>query len=61
MSRLVAQLKAALTSKVHRSAIVGTSELVAFCPKCKTLETLWFTGDELIKNDPVCCVCGRSN
>ncbi len=25
------------------------NELVAFCPNCKTLETLWFSADKLMK------------
>ncbi len=49
MSMLLAQPKIATTSKIHRSTIASTSELVAFCPKCKAWETLWFTGDELIR------------
>ncbi len=26
----------------------GNTEMVAFCPKCKTLETLWFSRDRLM-------------
>ena len=65
MSMLVDQPKTAATRKVHSSTIASTSELVAFCPKCKTLETLWFTGDKLIRtqrfneeNDRVYHDCG---
>jgi len=32
-----------------RKNVVNTSELIAFCPKCKAFETLWFTGDGLIQ------------
>lgn len=36
----------------RKTGLVGrtvTSELVALCPKCKTLETLWFNRDGLIQ------------
>jgi hypothetical protein len=30
------------------SGMTSSDELVAFCPKCKAFETLWFNGDEMI-------------
>ena len=50
MSIVVAKRrKAGVTKEVEKSTMAGTGELVAFCPKCKTLETLWFTGDVLVQ------------
>ena len=28
--------------------MASSEELVAFCPKCKAFETLWFNGDEMV-------------
>ena len=28
--------------------LIPSEEIVAFCPKCKAFETLWFNGDEMI-------------
>lgn len=36
-------------AKDSRSRGIVTDELVAFCPKCKAFETLWFTGDMLVQ------------
>ncbi len=41
------QLKSGATKEVQQSVAASTHELIAFCPKCKTLETLWFTGGRL--------------
>ncbi|MBI2860358.1 MAG: hypothetical protein HYX91_02475 [Chloroflexi bacterium] len=27
----------------------ATDEIIAYCPKCKTFETLWFAGDRLLQ------------
>jgi len=37
------------TNEVPRSMPVATDELIAFCPKCKTMETLWFSGNTLVQ------------
>jgi phage FluMu protein Com len=34
---------------ISEQSLVEIRELVAFCPKCKTLETLWFTNDYLMQ------------
>ncbi|MBA7684940.1 hypothetical protein ES703_93353 [subsurface metagenome] len=31
------QLKSGVTKEVQQSAVAGTDELIAFCPKCKAL------------------------
>jgi hypothetical protein len=31
-----------------KDALAAEDELVVFCPKCKTLETLWFTNGWLM-------------
>ena len=31
------------------AATMEMEEVVAFCPKCKTLETLWFTRGMIVK------------
>lgn len=50
MSIVIAQKqKYGATKEVQKSTIAATHELIAFCPKCKTLETLWFTGDVLLQ------------
>ena len=50
MSIVIAQKrKSGATKGVEKSKIASTDEVVAFCPKCKTLETLWFTGDVLVQ------------
>lgn len=41
--------KSGATKEVRKSTIASTDEVVAFCPKCTTLETLWFTGDVLVQ------------
>ncbi|MFC2022785.1 hypothetical protein ACFLTL_01300 [Chloroflexota bacterium] len=37
------------TRRGSRIIEADTSGIVAFCPKCKTLETLWFACDILIQ------------
>ncbi|TET42035.1 MAG: hypothetical protein E3J66_04345 [Dehalococcoidia bacterium] len=50
MSIAIAQQpKSGVTKEVQQSAAASTRELIAFCPKCKTLETLWFAGDVLMQ------------
>jgi hypothetical protein len=48
-SVLIEQQKSSATKEVRQSMVVSTDELLAFCPKCKTFETLWFTGNELMQ------------
>ena len=43
------QQKSGATKEAWHRKIASVDEVVAFCPKCKTLETLWFTGDMLIQ------------
>ena len=50
MSIVVAQQqKSNVTKKDGQSKVARTDELVAFCPKCKTFETLWLTGGVLVQ------------
>jgi len=50
MSKVIAKKqKNSATEESQKSMIASTDEVVAFCPKCKTLETLWFTGDVLVR------------
>lgn len=50
MSIVIAQKRKSIAKKeVQKSTIASADEVVAFCPKCKTLETLWFTGDVLVQ------------
>ena len=50
MSIVIAQqLESSATKEAQQPPIPGTEELIAFCPKCKTLETLWFTGGTLMQ------------
>ena len=36
--------------RVHRdNRLSDAGEFLAFCPKCKTLETLWFSGEVLVQ------------
>jgi hypothetical protein len=39
MTRALSEIPRGMTS---------SEELVAFCPKCKAFETLWFNGDEMV-------------
>jgi hypothetical protein len=38
-----------ITKEFRQGRVLNTQELIAFCPKCKAFETLWFTGDGLIQ------------
>ena len=29
--------------------MVGTNEVLAYCPRCKTFETLWFNGEVMVR------------
>ena len=50
MSIVIAQQqKSGATKGVRQSMAASTDELIAFCPKCKTFETLWFTADVLMQ------------
>lgn len=51
MSVLIERQGPGTTKKLrqNRAAEIEEEELVAFCPNCKTFETLWFTSDGLIK------------
>lgn len=50
MSIVIAQQqKSGTTREVRQSMAASVDELVAFCPKCKTFETLWFRGDVLMQ------------
>ena len=46
---LVAQPEPVITKETRLVRRPVTTELVALCPKCKTLETLWFNRDGLIQ------------
>jgi len=35
--------------RISRAASLGGEEVTAFCPTCKALQTLWFTGDRLVQ------------
>ncbi len=37
------------TSMPVRSWVFANEEIVVFCPKCKTMETLWFAVDKLVQ------------
>ena len=43
------QLKSGVTKEVQQSVVAGTDEFIAFCPKCKTLEILWFDNGYLMQ------------
>ena len=43
------QQESSATKEAQQPPIPGTEELIAFCPKCKTLETLWFTRGALVQ------------
>lgn len=50
MSIVIAQQqKSGATKEVRQSMAASTDELIAFCPKCKTFETLWFRRNVLIQ------------
>ena len=36
-------------SGIRAGIKTGVSELVAFCPKCKNLQPLWFTDDQMVQ------------
>jgi phage FluMu protein Com len=38
-----------ITRGTQHSMVASMEEIVAFCPKCKTIETLWLTGGRLTK------------
>jgi len=37
------------TKEAQQLSIASTEELIAFCLKCKTFETLWFTSGTLMQ------------
>jgi len=37
------------TEKIWQNTVASTDEILAFCPKCKTFETLCFVRDKLIR------------
>ena len=39
----------AADKEVQRSTVSSMDEFVAYCPKCKTFETLWFEGNVLMQ------------
>jgi hypothetical protein len=41
--------KPVIAKKIRHIVNVRFDEVVALCPKCKTLETLWFTEDGLME------------
>jgi hypothetical protein len=43
------QQKSGTAEEVRQSMAASTDELIAFCPKCGTFETLWFKGDVLMQ------------
>jgi len=45
---LVKQLESTTSESMTMDASAAERELVVFCPKCKTLETLWFTNGWLM-------------
>lgn len=48
MSTTTQQLKPNAITRIKESSAEHPDELIAFCPKCKTLETLWFIGEVLV-------------
>ncbi len=36
------------TLRLRQSMMAGTNEVLAYCPKCKTFETLCFTGGVMV-------------
>jgi len=50
MSIVIAQQQeSSATKEAQQPPIANTEELIAFCPKCKTFETLWFTRGALVQ------------
>jgi len=50
MSIAIAQQpKSGATKEVQQSAAATTDEIIAFCPKCKTMETLRFAVGRLVQ------------
>jgi hypothetical protein len=45
---LVKQPESTISEPMAMDVSTGEHELVVFCPKCKTLETLWFTNGRLL-------------
>jgi hypothetical protein len=41
--------KSGARGKDEQNTIASTDEILAFCPKCKTFETLCFVSDKLIR------------
>jgi hypothetical protein len=37
-----------VTQNITQSIMTGTYEVSAYCPRCKTFETLWFNGGVMI-------------
>ena len=46
---ITSQSKSGVTKEVRQNTAAEVEELMVFCPKCKTFETLWFTRNELVK------------
>ena len=47
MSNVILKQESDGTEEAGQSTATTTGEIIAFCPKCKTVETLWFVGDVL--------------
>jgi hypothetical protein len=45
---LIKKLESKTSEPMVMDASAGEHELVVFCPKCKALETLWFTNGRLV-------------
>ena len=45
---LAEQQKSSATKNTSQNMSATVDELVVFCPKCKTLEMLYFTGERLM-------------
>lgn len=44
---LMREEKPGLSASVKQNVLADSNELIAFCPKCKILETLWITKEGL--------------
>lgn len=50
MSIAIAQQpKRGALKEAWQNAVTSTDEMIAICPKCKTLETLFFIADRLVQ------------
>ncbi len=46
---LVQEPKLGTSRRGEEATLAGVRELLVYCPKCKTLETLWFDNGHLVQ------------